>query len=176
MRAELHEGDSITASVAAAFGWDTAAEVVAELRLGWEREKVMARIEQRRIADSVRELGARRPVEGLGAHTHSVSLTAYLYWHTRTNGECWKDPAFWEEFGRDNPETKVAYEPKARIVHPGWTGSLRGGRVVLSDEPEARPGAKIWTAQGSSAAERRIHNPEAGGSTPSPATKLGGER
>lgn len=141
---QLDESDGLTNLLMREVGPDTAREVIGELRVGWEAEKVLAGIRQRRIAEASARI-ERQSVEGLGQHTHSVDLFAYLYWHSRTNGECWKDPAFWAEYARDNPDTRVRTAPRGnRIQHPGLPGrgptpapapaGAGGGRIIFTGE------------------------------------------
>lgn len=142
---QLDESDGLTNLLMEEVGPDTARDVIAELRLGWEAEKVLAGVRQQRIAQASARL-ERHSVEGLGQPTHSVDLFAYLYWHARTNGECWKDQSFWDEYARDNPATRVRVTPRGnRIQHPGLPGRSStphpapagaGGRgIILTDAP-----------------------------------------
>jgi hypothetical protein len=116
---QVDEADGLTNMLMAEYGADVALDTLHELRVGWEVEKTLAAINQRRIAQSVERL-EKSSVEGLGQHTHSVDLFAFLYWHARTNGECWRDQSFWDEFARDNPAARVRSKPAPnRISHPG---------------------------------------------------------
>ncbi len=107
--------DTLTNTLLASVGPDTARDVLVEFRRGWEVEKVLANQRQTRIAQATQRLG-RHTIDGIGQNTHSVDLWAYLYWHARTNGECWKDKAFWNEFGRDNPATRVPYAARKTTI------------------------------------------------------------
>jgi hypothetical protein len=89
------------------FGADVAADVVQELRVGWELDKTLARIEQERIARATDRIESAH-IDGLGQHVAQIDLTAFIYWHQRTNGECWKDDGFFREFLRDNPAARAA--------------------------------------------------------------------
>ncbi len=111
----LDEGDSLTNTLIRSVGPDVAGMVITEFRRGWEMEKVLARKRQTEIAKSVQRLG-RYTIDGVGQHTHEVDLFAYMYWHARTNGQCWKDPSFWNEYGRDNPATRVTYAARNTTV------------------------------------------------------------
>lgn len=127
---KVDEADGLTSSLMAQFGPDVACDVIGEFRVGWEVQKTLAAINQRKIAESVKH--GCHTLEGLGQRTHSVDLRAYLYWHSRTNGQCWKDPQFWQEYGRDNPETRVGYVPrKLAITKPEF-------RAAAPRRPEPR--------------------------------------
>jgi hypothetical protein len=39
-----------------------------------------------------------------------------VYWNARTKGQGWKHREFWDEFGRDNPGTRVPYAPRKTTV------------------------------------------------------------
>ncbi len=127
----VEEGDGLTNRLMTQFGADTACDVLTELRRGFEVEKTLSAIRQEKIARSIRH--GMRTLDGLGQHTHSVDLTAWLYWSARTNGECWKDPAFWEEYGRDNPATRVPYAMRSVTIinNKSWLPKVRP-RVELN--------------------------------------------
>lgn len=78
--------------------------VEAELRRGWEMEKVMTRVRQKQVAQAQPE---RRTVDGMGQVVMSVDPTAYHYWGSRLGYDCWKDKGFRRELARDNPEVRV---------------------------------------------------------------------
>jgi|GEM_PF-6964850 len=115
MTADLLPDDSLHNHLLATVGPDVASAVVTEFRRGWEVEKVLAEQRQRRIAQASHRLG-RHTVEGLGQLTHSVDLFAWVYWNARTKGQGWKHREFWDEFGRDNPGTRVPYAPRKTTV------------------------------------------------------------
>src|SRR5687767_7611595 len=86
-------------------GADSARVVLDEFRMGWERDKVMARLRQQNIAATVNKL-EHCTIEGLGQKRASIDMTAVLDWDIRSNGQCWKDKTFLNEFIRDNPEVR----------------------------------------------------------------------
>lgn len=122
---DIKESDGLTNLLMSQFGADTACDVITEFRRGWEVEKSLAAIRQRKLAQSVQH--GMATLDGLGQHTHTVDIAAFLYWHHRTGGQCWKDPAFWEEFGRDNPATKVPYASRnvTIINNKSWLPKVR---------------------------------------------------
>jgi hypothetical protein len=116
------------------FGADVAADVVAELRMGWELDKTLAKIEQERIARATDRIESAH-VDGLGQHIAQIDLTAYLYWHQRTNGECWKDDGFFREFLRDNPAarpTATSRRTTVAISTPTPAAAKRG--IILTND------------------------------------------
>lgn len=139
----INEADGLTNLLMSTVGADTACDVITELRRGWEVEKTLAAINQQKIAQSVQH--GMRTLDGLGQHTHSVDIRAYLYWHARTNGECWKDPKFWDEFGRDNPATRVPYASRGATIinNKTWKPKVRG-RVITEGWDEPQPKRKEY--------------------------------
>lgn len=134
------------------FGADLARDIVDEIRVGWERDKVLAQVRQNRIAEATQKL-ERCTVDGLGQHTASIDLTSFLYWSNRTGGQCWKDDGFFKEFLRDNPACRVKYKqrhlaltvqglrkpsvntevsaPVNKMPTGGWKSARPGGNKII---------------------------------------------
>jgi len=127
----LDEADGLTNSLMTQFGADVACDVITEFRRGFEVQKTLAAINQRKIAQSVQH--GMRTLDGLGQHTHSVDVRAYLYWHARTKGQCWKSKEFWDQFGRDNPDTKVPYRARGVTIinNKSWLPKVRPRILAL---------------------------------------------
>ena len=97
-------------------------DVIAEFRLGWNFEKVMAEKEmmERAEVSTSRTSGG---VDGLGRVTMDVPATSYHFWMNwgRKHGiaNIWKDPQFRKDYARDNPGSKVKYQ--SLKPRQGWT-------------------------------------------------------
>jgi len=89
-----------------------------ELRAGWERNKVQARVEAKQIAKFNQE--RHKSVEGLGQKIATIPGTAYHFWGQKLGYGCWNDKAFMAEFLRDNPECKVN-SGGVKEISVGWT-------------------------------------------------------
>jgi hypothetical protein len=76
----------------------------AELRMGWEMERVRTAIYQTRIA---RETGERKAIDGLGRLRMELDPLVWLHWRLKEGPEVFKDPAFKRALERDNPEVRV---------------------------------------------------------------------
>ena len=99
-------------------------DVIAEFRLGWNFEKVMAEKEmmERAEVSTSRTSGG---VDGIGRVTMDVPATSYHFWMNwgRKQGiaNIWKDPQFRKDYARDNPGSKVKYQ--SLKPRQGWTPS-----------------------------------------------------
>ena len=88
--------------------------VKAELVAGINAERYFAQQAAERIEEANARLGAAT-VDGLGQHVMSIDLTTYHYWNQQYPG-CWQDKNFRREVMRDNPATRVRYEPRTASV------------------------------------------------------------
>ena len=134
-------GEGFLESLAQAGGKELLDEVEAEFRLGWQRERVQAELQEQSLSESCTRLEAAA-VDGLGAMTMSVSADSYFYWkqHGQTalgERDVWKHDEFRKDYLRKNPQCRVKYRSaKPRV---GWTGGgpatvPRSGGVVLTDK------------------------------------------
>ena len=80
-------------------------QLEAELRRGWERNKIDAAIEAKQNAkfNQMRH----KSVEGLGQKIATIPATAYHFWGQKLGYGCWNDKQFMDEFLRDKPECRV---------------------------------------------------------------------
>lgn len=95
---------------------DLPREVEQEFRRGWNREKVLAAIRQKQIAQGQR---VRRLIDGLGQMTMSVDPTLYHLWGQRLGYACWRDKQFRKEVLRDNPQARV--QSRSSKIQVGFT-------------------------------------------------------
>jgi hypothetical protein len=77
-----------------------------EFKAGHQRELVMARVNQAKVACEERGV-TRRSVEGLGRPRLQITGEAYHFWGGKLGYECWSDKQFRNEFERDNPEARI---------------------------------------------------------------------
>lgn len=112
---DIQETDSLASTLIRSHGVDTAAEVIAELRAGWEQEKVLAAVRQRNIKAASDRLD-NCAIEGVGQCTMRIDPIAYHYWGARKGYACWNDPEFCRDFLRDNPAARVKYTPRKTTV------------------------------------------------------------
>jgi len=76
----------------------------AELKMGWEMERVRTACFQHKIA---RDAGERRAIEGLGRVRMELDPLVWLHWRLKEGPGVFKDPAFKRALERDNPEVRV---------------------------------------------------------------------
>jgi hypothetical protein len=76
----------------------------AELRRGWEMERVKSAIAQRQVALAMPEA---RAVNGLGRLRMQLDPLVHLWWRLREGPMVFKDKTFKRLFERDNPEVRV---------------------------------------------------------------------
>ena len=88
-----------------------------ELRAGWERNKVEAALEAKKIGKI--NQARHKSVEGLGQLTHRIPGAAYYFWGHKLGFGCWDDKAFLAEFLRDNPECRVN-RGGVKEISVGW--------------------------------------------------------
>lgn len=104
------------------YGEDMTRAVMREFRQGHEVDKVLARVRQAKIAAASEHL-QRTQMEGLGQLRARIDGTAFLDWHVRTGGQCWRDKGFIREYLRDNPDVRVAPRSgRTRISVPRTIG------------------------------------------------------
>ena len=95
---------------------DMAGPVLDEFRMGWQMQRTMAELSQKRIAQANHAIEAAT-VEGIGQHIGSIDLDVYLANNAALPG-CWQDRGFVKEFLKKNEECRVRTEKKASIIIP----------------------------------------------------------
>ena len=100
---------------------EIAKQLDAELRAGWLRNQVEARVEAKKIAKT--NTLRHKSVEGLGQLTARIPITAFHFWGQKLGYGCWNDQQFMDEFLRDNPELRVN-SGGTKEIHVGWTPTL----------------------------------------------------
>lgn len=77
-----------------------------ELRRGWHRDRVMARVNQ---ANTIRRMNAAgaRSMDGVGRLRMRIDPTSFHYWGQRLGYDCWNDEQFLREYERDNADSRV---------------------------------------------------------------------
>ena len=95
-------------------------QVEQELRRGWNRNRIEAAIDAKRIAGI--NQNRHKSVEGLGQLMARIPIDAYHFWGQKLGYGCWNDKAFMDEFLRDNPELRVN-SGGTKEIHVGWTPS-----------------------------------------------------
>lgn len=122
---------SMTNMLLERFGAEVTADVLAEFRTGWELDKTLSAISQRKIAQAFRHEESAH-MDGMGQHVARVDLTSFIYWQARTHGKAWQDPAFIREYLRDNEDARVrSRSRKTTIVAPGMPSSSSPA-IILS--------------------------------------------
>jgi hypothetical protein len=91
-----------------------------ELRAGWQRNQVEARIQAKQLGKENKK--RHRSVEGLGQLMARIPPTAYHFWGQKLGYGCWDSDAFLSEFLRDNPECRVN-SGGTKEISVGWTPS-----------------------------------------------------
>lgn len=89
-----------------------------DLRRGWHAKAMLGAERQMRTAKLMTELGPRHhPV--LGQLTLVVDPVLYEEAKRLHGADCWRDPEFRRQVGRDNPEMRVrSTSGKTTIVRP----------------------------------------------------------
>ena len=100
---------------------ELAKEVEQELRTGWLKNQIEAKVHAQKIAktNQIRH----KSIDGLGQLRARIPLTAVHFWGQKLGYECWNDQAFMDEFLRDNPELEVN-SGGTKEIHVGWTPNL----------------------------------------------------
>lgn len=100
---------------------ELAKQVETELRTGWLKNQIDARVEAKKIAktNTIRH----KSVEGLGQLTARIPVTAFHFWGQKLGYACWNDQQFMDEFLRDNPELRVN-SGGTKEISVGWTPNL----------------------------------------------------
>lgn len=135
--------------------------LLADLNTGFYARATLAEAAMREEKEQI-ESAPVLPDNVLGKPRMVVNEATFHYWGQRLGYECWDDEQFLREFERDNPDCRInAKSARTTILNPFGQAAREGLK--------GPQGQKVST-QDSSGAERRTHNPEAGGSNPSPAT------
>lgn len=100
---------------------ELAKQVETELRTGWLKNQIDARVQAKKIAktNTIRH----KSVEGLGQLTARIPVTAFHFWGQKLGYSCWNDQQFMDEFLRDNPELRVN-SGGTKEISVGWTPNL----------------------------------------------------
>ncbi len=109
-------------SFAEAFGLAGLDELHREMRFGCHARAVVQHFEQERACQKLHGGGAGasvRPIEDLGTPELQVTEFAFHYWGQRLGYDCWDDPEFIREFGRDNEACRVNCRSERTIITPG---------------------------------------------------------
>ena len=130
---QFNEADGLTNSLINGYGAKTAGDVIAELRLGHYRDRYMAAINQRQIAQRFQH--GMHALDGLGQQTHSIDLKFWLDHHVKSKGECWKDPKFWDKYGKDNPACRIKYVSRHTTIinNRTWKPKVQPRVICPSD-------------------------------------------
>lgn len=97
-------------------------QVEKELRLGWNKNRVQAAIESKRLG-KINEV-RHRSVEGLGQLKARIPMTAFHFWGQKLGYSCWNNQEFMDEFLRDNSHLKVN-SGGTKEIHVGWVPSSK---------------------------------------------------
>lgn len=107
---------------------DLVKPLLEEFKRGWLKEKVLGRVEQKRLAHTAKQY--HRGVDGLGRLRARIPASSFHYWGKRLGYQCWNDEKFMKEYLRDNNLEVRGGKTKLMV---GYGKSTADGSLSLYD-------------------------------------------